>query len=93
MKIKVMMKINFSLGKCKTKAAFSAKLRQKGKIDLAKVKSKYEVILETPILLVIKVQGIEIIVHSHGELMFKNCSDTELMEKLAEEIYETGLEK
>ena len=85
------MPIKFSLGKCKTKAAYSAKLQQKGKLDLAKIKAKYDTILETPILLVIKVNSIEIVVHSHGELMFKNCADMNWMERTAEEIYEVGL--
>lgn len=85
------MTIKFSLGKCKTKAAYSAKLQQKGKLDLAKIKAKYGAILETPILLVIKVNGVEIVVHSHGELMFKNCDKVDWMEKVAEEIYEVGL--
>jgi hypothetical protein len=89
--IKKLMPIKFSLGKCKTRAAFSAKLTQKGKLDLLKIRKKYETILETPILLVIKINGIEIIVHSHGELMFKECEDTEWMEKMAKEIYEFSL--
>jgi len=87
------MSIKFTLGKCKTRAAFSAKLTQKGKLDLNKVKKKYETILETPILLVIKVKNIEIVVHSHGELMFKECEDQEFMEKTTEEIYELSLIK
>ncbi|MBI2669362.1 hypothetical protein HYX14_05980 [Candidatus Woesearchaeota archaeon] len=81
----------FSLAKCKTKAAYSARLLQKGKLDLQKVKSKFETILETPILLVVKIQGMEVIVHSYGELMFKNGNDMALMEKIAEEIYKVGL--
>lgn len=85
------MPIKFSLGKCKSKAAYSTKLRQKGKLDLAKIKAKYDAILETPILLVIKIDGIEVVVHSHGELMFKNCSDVGWMEKKAEEVYKVGL--
>ena len=85
--------IKFSLAKCKTKAAYSAKLMQKGKLDLAKIKKKFTVVMKTPILLVIKTKAGETIVHSHGEILFKRCTDTELMEKLAEEIYETGLEK
>jgi hypothetical protein len=85
------MTIKFSLGKCKTKAAYSAKLQQKGKLNLTKIKAKYDAILETPILLVIKVNGTEIVVHSHGELMFKNCADVDWMEKVAEEIYTIGL--
>jgi hypothetical protein len=85
--------IKFSLAKCKTKAAYSAKLMQKGKLDLAKIKKKFEVLMETPILLVIKTKTGEVIVHSHGEILFKKCTDTELMEKIANEIYKTGLEK
>ena len=87
------MAIKFSLGKCKTKATFSAKLKKQNKLDLKKIAKKFKVVMETPILLVIKVEGIEIIVHGYGELLFKKCEDTELMEKIAKEIYEIGLEK
>lgn len=83
--------IKFTLAKCKTKAAYSAKLLQKSKLDLNKIKKKYETILETPILLVIKIKGIEIIVHAHGELMFKSGEDMGWMERVAEEIYGAGL--
>ncbi len=85
------MPVRFCLGKCKTRAAYSAKLSQKGKLNLDRIKKKYETILETPILIVIKVNNIEIIVHSHGELIFKSGDDTGWMEKTAEEIYEAGL--
>ncbi|MEK6938228.1 MAG: hypothetical protein AABX04_04245 [Nanoarchaeota archaeon] len=87
------MPIKFTLGKCKTRAAFSAKLQQKGKLDLLKIRKKYETILETPILLVIKVNGVEIVVHSHGELMFKECEDVEFMERTSREIYDLALLK
>lgn len=81
----------YNLAKCKTKAAYSAKLKKKGKLDLDKIKKKFEVILETPILLVIKEEGVEIIVHGYGELLFKKCEDVELMRKIADEIYKVGL--
>ncbi len=68
--------------KCKTKAAYSAKV----KVDLNKVKKNFEVILETPILVVIKVDGVEVVVHSYGELLFKKCDDIELMQRIAEKI-------
>lgn len=91
------LKPEFSLGKCKTKATYSAKLKQTGaqlrKLDLLKIKQQFEVLLETPILLVIKVEGIEVIVHSYGELLFKNCEDFPLMERLAEKIYRVGLKE
>ncbi|MBU0456644.1 MAG: hypothetical protein ABH824_05590 [Nanoarchaeota archaeon] len=84
---------DFSLAKCKTKATYSAKLKKRQKLDLNKIGNHSEIILKTPILLVIKLEGIEIIVHSYGELLFKNCDDFSLMEKLAEQIYSIGLKK
>ena len=85
--------IKFSLAKCKTKAAHSAKLLQKDKLDLSEIKKKFTIVMETPILLVIKTEAGETIVHSHGEILFKKCMDMELMEKVAKQIYETGLKK
>ena len=69
--------------KCKTKAGYSAKL---GKIDLRKVKEKFEVLLDTPVLLVVKVNGVEVIVHGYGELLFRDCDDVKKMEKIAEMV-------
>ena len=83
--------IKFSLAKCKTKAAYSAKLQQKGKLDLKRIKDKFEVLMETPILLVVKTKAGEVIVHSHGELLFKGCTNVSLMEAIAENIYSVGL--
>tara|TARA_Y100000034_G_scaffold43491_2_gene53049 strand:- start:233 stop:493 length:261 start_codon:yes stop_codon:yes gene_type:complete len=77
----------FTIEKCKTKAAYSAKPVQNIKLNLKKIKEKFETVLETPILLVIKVKGIEVIVHNYGELLFKNCEDKEKMEKIAERVY------
>ena len=86
------MKIKFSIAKCKTKAAYSTKLMEKGKLDLKKIKEQFEVILDTPILLVVNSEAGEVIIHSHGELLFKKCKDVELMEKIAEKIYSLGLD-
>lgn len=85
------MTVKFCVGKCKTKAAFKATLEQKGKLNLEKIKKKYEIVLETPILIVIKVKDIEVIVHGYGELLFKKCNDISKAEKIAEDIYEVGL--
>ncbi|PIN76993.1 hypothetical protein COV17_00060 [Candidatus Woesearchaeota archaeon CG10_big_fil_rev_8_21_14_0_10_36_11] len=85
------MAIDFIIAKCKTKAAFSAKLKSSQKLNLENVKKKFTVILETPILLVIQEKGIEIIVHGHGELLFKKCTDTNLMKRIAAKVYALGL--
>tara|TARA_Y100000310_G_C19978923_1_gene488857 strand:- start:73 stop:348 length:276 start_codon:yes stop_codon:yes gene_type:complete len=83
----------FSLSKCKTKATYSAKPKKQEKINLNKIKQKFEVVLETPILLVIKIKDLEVIVHQHGELLFKKCEDLELMEEIAGKIYSIGISK
>ena len=83
--------VEFTLEKCRTKAAYSAKLKKQSPLNLQKIKRKFEVALETPILLVIAIEGVEVIVHGYGELLFKRCQDQELMKKIAEIIYETGL--
>ena len=85
------MTIKFSLAKCKTKAAYSAKLQQKGALNLKKVKENFKVLMETPILLVVKTEAGEVIVHSHGELLFKGCNDVELMESISKEVYKLSL--
>ncbi len=83
--------IEFTVEKCKTKAAYSAKLKKQRHLDLQKIKNKFIVVLETPILLVLKVEGVEIIVHGYGELLFKSCEDQELMRNIAEKVYAVGL--
>lgn len=85
----------FTFGKCTTRAGFSAKLQQKGKLNLHRVKEHFEVLLETPILLVISEKGLEIIVHSYGELLFKNGTEERFsdMEEVVKRIYEKGFEK
>ena len=75
--------------KCKTKAAYSAKLGKK--INLDKVRSKFDVVLDTPILVVVKVDGVEVIVHGYGELLFKKCDDVEKMQEIATKINKVGL--
>ena len=83
--------VNYTLAKCKTKASYSAKLAQKGKLNLDAIKKKFTVTVDTPILLVITVEGVEVIVHGYGELLFKNSSDVALLEQLAKRIYDIGL--
>ena len=83
--------IDFNLEKCKTKAAYSTKLKKQQHLDLQKIKRKFETVLETPILLVLKVDGVEVVVHGYGELLFKKCDDVDLMRKIAEMIYGAGL--
>lgn len=85
------IKDKFILSKCKTKAAYSSRLKSPNKLNLDKIKTKYNTVMETKILLVLKIDNIEIICHNYGELLFKNCDDMDKMENLAVEIYSLGL--
>jgi len=84
------METSFILSKCKTKATFSAKLLSARKLDLGKIKKEFEVVVDTPILVVIKTACGEVIVHNYGELLFKTCTDHEQMEKIAGKVYGVG---
>ena len=87
------MTLSFILERCKTKAGYSAQLHSSRKLNLDKIKQHFVVVLATPILLVIQEQGLEIVVHGYGELLFKNgaAGQEELMKKVAEQVYEVGL--
>ena len=85
------IKQKFILSKCKTKAAYSARLKNPVKLNLGKIKKKFEVIMDTKILLVLKVDNVEIVCHGFGELLFKNCKDIDKMERIAINIYNFGL--
>ena len=80
----------FTVARCKTRAAYSAKPNKQVKLDFAAIKKKYETLLDTPIVVVIKIDGVEIIVHSYGELVFKEFYDEVKVREIAALIYRTG---
>ncbi len=80
----------FKIARCKGKGAFSAKLNKPRRLDFSKLKSKFDVIVDTPHVMVLKVDGIEVIVHRHSDLLFKNCKDEKKMDEIAKEIFENA---
>ena len=84
----------FILSKCKTKAAFSTRLKkQQYKLDLKALIKEFEVVIETSVVVVIRVDGIELTAHNYGELLFRNCEDTDKLLKIAEKVYGIALVK
>jgi esterase/lipase len=79
----------FEIKPCKDKGGISVKPKKSIKLDLSKIKNNFEVVVDTPILIVIKKED-EIIVHNYGELIFKHLKDKEKIKKIAEEIYKVG---
>ena len=81
--------VEFSVEKCKTKAAISVKPVRRTKLDLGKIRKNFKVVLDTSLLLVIK-EGDEIIVHGYGDLLFKTWTDKDKITRIAKKIYEVG---
>jgi len=77
----------FEIKECKTKGGYTVKPLGKTKIDFAKIKKVFSVIFDSPIALVIKEGDIEIVIHKYGELLVKNCRDTNKIEAIARRIY------
>jgi len=79
------MKGEFILKLCKSKDSYTVK--KNTKLDLNKLSKEFKTIVKTPILLIIKVDDHEVIVHNHGELKFKDLKDEEKIKKIARRIY------
>jgi len=77
--------------KCKKKGAWAAQLVKNKEFNLEKVKEKFEVEFESPVVVLIKVEGCEVLVQKDGELLFKNCDNMKVIKKVAKEIYESVL--
>lgn len=86
------IKQKFILSKCKSKAAFSARLKSPKKLNLESIRKNFEVVMDTKILLVLRIDGVELVCHGFGELLFKNCDDLDKMEKISVSVYGVGLE-
>lgn len=83
----------FEISLCKKKAAFTAKPKKNLSLDLKKLKEKFETSFDSNFVLALKIEKIEVIVHKHGEIIFKNTEDEKLMNKIAKKIYKIGLIK
>jgi hypothetical protein len=80
----------FSISRCKGKGAFSVKLSKPRKLDFKKLKSAFNPLVDTPHVMVVEKDGFEVVVHKHGELLFKNCEDEKKIGKIAGEIYKNA---
>lgn len=83
--------ISFTISKCTTRAGYSAKPSKNIHLNLTTLKQHFNTIVETPIVLVIKENETEIIVHEFGEILFKTMTDEKKMHTIAKKIYEVGL--
>jgi len=78
--------IGIEIKKCKTKASYSATLLKKQKLQLHKLKNNFEVISDAGIAAVIMVDGVKVICHSYGELLF-SIDDVQKIREISEKIF------
>ena len=81
----------YEIKECKTKAAFTAKPVKNLKLDLNLIKSRFPTSFDSSILLVVNIEGEEVIIHKHGELIFKTLSDQNKINSISEAIYHESL--
>ncbi len=76
---------------CDTKGAYEALPEKEMKVNLKELKKKFTVLIETPILVIIK-DSFEVSVFKNGRLLIKDCKLQERAEEQAKKVYEV-LEK
>ena len=75
----------FIIKKCSTKGAFEVVSDKK--IDFNKIKNKFKVIADTPVLLLIKLKDCDISCFKTGKLLVKGCKSKEKAENIVKEFY------
>ena len=75
----------FIVKKCSTKGAFEVVSDKK--LNFENAKKKFEVIADTPVLLLVKVKDCDISCFKTGKLLIKGCKSKEKAEKIAKEFY------
>ena len=76
--------------KCRTKGALEAIPERNIQMNLNKIKSKFDVIADLPILVIIKINNYNITCYKNGKLVIRNCTEVKEANKIAEEIYRTA---
>jgi len=82
---------DFTIQPCADKGGLSAKLTTPRQLDIKAISKTFKTIIETPHVLVVEVDGHEIIVHGYGELIFKTLTDEDEIRAIAERIYRAGI--
>ncbi len=77
--------------RCSTRGAFEAIPDKVITLKLEKIKNKYKIIADLPILIIIKINNYEITCYKNGKLVIRNCDIKEEAEKIANEIYGIGI--
>ena len=77
---------------CNAKGAYEALPEKQVKVDLSSLKKRSSIIIESPIVVIIK-DEFEVSVLRNGKLLIKNCKSQEKAEEQAKRVYEKLEEK
>ena len=72
--------------RCATRGAFEAVPEKPMKLDLDKIKNKYETIADLPVLIIIKCENYEVTCYKNGKIMIKGCDSKDKASDIVEEI-------
>ena len=78
----------FIIKECKTKGGMEVKPTKNMTLSLFGLEKDYEVRLSTPILIVVRTEHGEIIIHKTGTLLFKEEKDHTTIETMTKKIYQ-----
>ena len=74
---------------CATKGAFEVLPEKKMSLDFGKLKERFQILIETPMVLIVK-DNFEVSCKKNGNLIIKYCPLREDAEKQALRIYEAA---
>ncbi|MBI4451061.1 hypothetical protein HY642_03740 [Candidatus Woesearchaeota archaeon] len=83
--------MDFTIKLCKDKAGLSARPAKQTLLNLPGITSSFTALMRGPLVSVITVDGIEIVAHRYGELIFKGLFDEAKARILAEQVYAAGV--
>lgn len=71
---------------CDTKGAYEALPEKQMKVDLSRLKNKFNIVIESPVIVIIK-DEFEVSIFRNGKLLIKNCKSQEKAEEQARKVY------
>lgn len=90
------MAVEFVIEECTRRAALNAVPVKKTELSLDRIAETFPALASSRHVLVVELDEegtrTEVIVHTTGKLIFKQCHDKGLAKRLAERIYEVGTE-
>jgi len=84
---KIKSGVKYEIRMCDTKNQYSARPLIDMKIDFNRLKKKVNVKVESPIVLICEIEGVECLIHNYGEIFFRNSFDEKRVEKIVKFVY------